>query len=167
MNENHSKFAISASQCNLKLVSSESGHSSCWELPFKIHLLSHMLRLVFPRALEELGAPIHDIPPRICKNFSNFLGQDYCSANGVVQVCSFLLSRSWVYTKKREETGLLFHKYFFIRFKFLSCFELRWKVNFSPPPKCWSPPPSNKARGDGLKLCQEGLDWILGKVASR
>lgn len=94
MNENHGKFAISASQCNLKLVSSGSGHSSRLELPFKIHLLSHMLRPIFPGALEELGTPIRYIPPRICKNFSNFSGQDYCSANGVAQVCSFLLSRS-------------------------------------------------------------------------
>lgn len=83
MNENHSKFTISASQCNLKLVSSESGHSSRLELPFKIHFLSHMLRLVFPGALEELGTSIHYIPPRICKNFSNVSWQDYCSANGV------------------------------------------------------------------------------------
>lgn len=112
MNEKHSKFAISASQWNLKLVSSESGHSSCLELPSKFHLLSYMLRLVFSRALEEFGTPTHYTSPRIRKNFSNSSAQDCRSASGVAQVSSLPLSRSWAYIEKREEMALLPHKLF-------------------------------------------------------
>lgn len=131
MNENHSKFAISASQWNLKLVSSESGHSSCLELPSKLPLLSDVLRLAFSK----FGTPIHYTFPTICKNFSNSSVQDCCSASGVAQVSSLPLSRSWVYIKKIEEMASLSHKHFFFRLKFLPYLESRWKVHFSPPLK--------------------------------
>lgn len=52
------------SQWNLKFVSSESGHSSCLELPSKLYLPSDMLRLLFSKALKELGTPIHYTSPR-------------------------------------------------------------------------------------------------------
>jgi len=73
-----------------------------------------MLRLVFSKALEELGAPIHYTSPRIGKNFSNFSAQDCCLARGVAQVSSLPLSRSWVYIKKKEKMALLSHKHFFL-----------------------------------------------------
>lgn len=109
MKEKHSKFVISASQRNLKLVSSESVHSSCLELPAKFHLF-HLLRLVFSRALEELGIPIHYTSPMSYKSFSNCAVQDYCSSSRVAQVSSLPLSRRWVHIKKREEMALLSHK---------------------------------------------------------
>lgn len=108
MNKNTSKFATSASsasQQNLKFVSTESGHSFCLELPSKFHFLSHLL--VFPRALEELGTHIH-YTSRICENVSNSSVQDYRSASGVAQVSSLPLNKSRVCKKKRKEMALLF-----------------------------------------------------------
>lgn len=48
--------------------------------------------LVFSRALEELGTPIH-YTPRICENVSNSSVQDYRPVGGVAQVSSLPLNK--------------------------------------------------------------------------